>query len=234
MRLVIVRGDHRVNEIKLANALRADFRPARPEEVAARLGPPGFIGPVGAQMPILLDEAVAARRLRHRGEPSPTPTCAASSRAATSRTSASTSAPSCAGDTVNGAAIRIEPAIEVGNIFKLGTRYSEPLGASYLDESGTRAADLDGLLRLRAGARRGRRGRAVRRRARDLVAPVDRAVRRRARRARQGRERGAGVRRPALRASSQALGLETLYDDRDAGPGEKFADAELLGLPRSA
>ena len=41
-----------------------------------------------------------------------------------------------AGDTVNGAAIRIEPAIEVGNIFKLGTRYSEPLGATYLDESG--------------------------------------------------------------------------------------------------
>ena len=40
------------------------------------------------------------------------------------------------GDTINGAAIRIEPAIEVGNIFKLGTRYSLPLGARYLDESG--------------------------------------------------------------------------------------------------
>ena len=41
-----------------------------------------------------------------------------------------------AGDTVNGSVIRIEPAIEVGNIFKLGTRYSEPLGATYLDEAG--------------------------------------------------------------------------------------------------
>src|SRR5213079_996504 len=41
-----------------------------------------------------------------------------------------------AGDTVNGNPIRIEPAIEVGNIFKLGTRYSEPLDATYLDESG--------------------------------------------------------------------------------------------------
>ena len=41
-----------------------------------------------------------------------------------------------AGDTVDGHPIRIEPAIEVGNIFKLGTRYSEPLGATYLDESG--------------------------------------------------------------------------------------------------
>ncbi len=42
-----------------------------------------------------------------------------------------------AGDTVGGSAIRIEPAIEVGNIFKLGTRYSEPLGATYLDETGS-------------------------------------------------------------------------------------------------
>jgi prolyl-tRNA synthetase len=41
-----------------------------------------------------------------------------------------------AGDTVGGHPIRIEPAIEVGNIFKLGTRFSEPLGATYLDESG--------------------------------------------------------------------------------------------------
>ena len=49
---------------------------------------------------------------------------------------ASTSATVEAGDTVDGAPIRIEPAIEVGNIFKLGTRYSEPLGATYLDEAG--------------------------------------------------------------------------------------------------
>src|SRR5205085_8206173 len=41
-----------------------------------------------------------------------------------------------AGDTVHGAVVRIEPAIEVGNIFKLGVRYSEPLGAKYLDQAG--------------------------------------------------------------------------------------------------
>ena len=63
-------------------------------------------------------------------------TCAASSRAATSRSSAPTCARVEAGDTVDGSAIRIEPAIEIGNIFKLGTRYSEPLGATYLDETG--------------------------------------------------------------------------------------------------
>ena len=45
--LVLVRGDHRVNEIKLAHALGARSRPARTEEIEARIGPPGFIGPVG-------------------------------------------------------------------------------------------------------------------------------------------------------------------------------------------
>ena len=49
-----------------------------------------------------------------------------------------------AGDTVDGSPIRIEPAIEIGNIFKLGTRYSEPLGATYLDEHGKEQLDRMG------------------------------------------------------------------------------------------
>ena len=112
------------------------FRPAREEEFAERIGPAGYIGPVGADVPILLDDAVAPGAVRHRRQPRRTRTCAASSPAATSRSSAPTCARVEAGDTVDGHPIRIEPAIEVGNIFKLGTRYSEPLGATYLDESG--------------------------------------------------------------------------------------------------
>src|SRR5207248_7267760 len=57
--MVVVRGDHRVNEIKLASALGEPFRPARREEVEERVGPAGFIGPVGARVPILLDQGVA-------------------------------------------------------------------------------------------------------------------------------------------------------------------------------
>ncbi|MEA2148931.1 MAG: prolyl-tRNA synthetase, partial [Solirubrobacteraceae bacterium] len=57
--LVLVRGDHRVNEIKLANALGAPFRTAHDDEVRDRIGPPGFIGPVGADVHVLLDTAVA-------------------------------------------------------------------------------------------------------------------------------------------------------------------------------
>ena len=60
--LVLVRGDHRVNEIKLALALGAHSRPAHAEEIERTLGPPGFIGPVGlaGDIEILLDRAVVA------------------------------------------------------------------------------------------------------------------------------------------------------------------------------
>src|ERR687889_1162174 len=57
--LVMVRGDHRVNDIKLQNALGAAYRPTREEEFADRIGPAGYIGPVGTDVPILLDEGVA-------------------------------------------------------------------------------------------------------------------------------------------------------------------------------
>src|ERR671924_1741267 len=57
--LVLVRGDHRLNEIKLANALRAHARPAEAEEVREVFGTePGFIGPVGARVPVVADEAL--------------------------------------------------------------------------------------------------------------------------------------------------------------------------------
>ena len=58
MVLALVRGDHRLNEVKLANALGAGFRQATPEEIEAELGPPGFIGPVGAEVPVLKDAAI--------------------------------------------------------------------------------------------------------------------------------------------------------------------------------
>ncbi len=231
MKLVVVRGDHRVNEIKLQNALGQPFRAARDRgdraaARAARVHRPGRLAAAGA----------ARRGGRATGRTWPAPTsptriCAASSPAATSSSNASTSArwspatPSTARPSGSSA------AIEVGNIFKLGTRYSEPLGATYLDEEGAQPADLDGLLRVRPGARRGGRGRAVRRRAGDLLAAGDRAVRRRAGRARQARDAGARARRPAVRRARARRGSTTLYDDRDAGPGEKFTDAELLGCP---
>ncbi len=70
MKLVVLRGDHRVNEIKLRTALKGDFRPANADEVAQRLGPPGYIGPVGYRPADPARRRGRSRRLRHRGQPS--------------------------------------------------------------------------------------------------------------------------------------------------------------------
>src|SRR3954447_17516128 len=134
------------------------------------------------------------------------------------------------GDTVNGQAIRIEPAIEVGNIFKLGTRYSEPLGATYLDEGGKEQLIVMGSYgigpaRIAAAA--------VEQFADEhgiswprSLAPWDVEL--------------VGLGKPGSEEHGLAerlydelreAGLDVLYDDRDAGPGEKFADAELVGCP---
>ena len=158
----------------------------------------------------------ARRRARARLRARASPTSARSRRATAARWAARSA---------------IEPAIEVGNIFKLGTRYSEPLGATYLDEDGERAPDRDGQLRDRPGADRGRGGRAVRRRARDLVAARDRALRRPPGRARQARAPTSASSPSASTRSCAEAGLDVLYDDRDASPGEKFVEAELLGCP---
>jgi prolyl-tRNA synthetase len=227
--MVVVRGDHRVNEIKLRNALGAEFRPARAEEFEARIGPAGYIGPVGADVSILLDDAVApgpyvtgANRENYHlrgvepGRDFPF------KRADVRRVEP--------GDTVDGHPIRIEPAIEVGNIFKLGTRYSAPLGATYLDENGTEQLIWMGSY----GIGPARIAAATVEQFADehgiswprAIAPWDVEL--------------VGLGKPGAEEYEVAerlydelreAGLDVLYDDRASGPGEKFADAELVGCP---
>ena len=136
------------------------------------------------------------------------------------------------GDTVGGQAIRIEPAIEVGNIFKLGTRYSEPLGRDLPRRGRHGAADRHGLLRHRPRAHRRRRGRAVRRRAGDLVAAGDRAVGRPRRGARQGRTPPSAPAAEKLVRGARGGGPQrALRRPRRAGRARSSTDAELLGCP---
>jgi prolyl-tRNA synthetase len=229
--LVLVRGDHRVNEIKLQAALGKRFRPASEDEIERRLGPPGSLGPVGldGHIEIVLDDAIAPggyitganRADTHlRGvEPGRD---FAFQRADVRRVEP--------GDTVDGRPITLEPAIEVGNIFKLETRFSEALGATYLDERGAEQLIWMGSYgigpaRIAAAAieqHADEHGiswpRALAPFAVHLVAI--------------GRSGGA-ERELAERIYAQLCdaGIEVVYDDRDAGPGEKFADAELLGCP---
>jgi prolyl-tRNA synthetase len=229
MRLVMVRGDHRVNEIKLRIALGQAFRPARPDEVTDRLGPPGFIGPVGAEMPILLDQAVApGAYVTGANRPEAHLLGVEPGRDFTYETADLRTV--LAGDTVSGSVIRIEPAIEIGNIFKLGTRYSEPLGATYLDETGR--TQLVWMGSYGFGPARATAA-AVEQYADEAgiswprsIAPFDVEL------VVLGKA-GTDERQLAERLYQELLelGLQTLYDERDAGPGEKFADAELLGCP---
>jgi prolyl-tRNA synthetase len=229
MVMVVVRGDHRVNEIKLQNALGSEFRPAHPEEVAERVGPPGFIGPVGVELPVLLDRAVVPGAYV-AGANAPDAHLAGVEPGRDFAFDAVDVRTVEAGDRVNGHAIRIEPAIEVGNIFKLGTRFSEPLGATYLDEAGKEQLVWMGSYgigpaRIAAAAVEqyaDEQGIAWPR----AVAPWQVHLVGLGRAGTPEREAG-----EKLYEELRAAGIDVLYDDRDAGPGEKFADAELLGVP---
>ena len=228
--LVLVRGDHRLNEIKLRNAIGAEVRQASAEEIEAAIGPAGFIGPVGAEVPVIKDAAIDGEgyfggankpdthligiapgrdfayeehdvRTVERGDLAP-----------------------------SGEPIEIEPAIEVGNIFKLGTRYSEPLGLSYLDEQGSERPVVMGSYgigpaRVIAAAIEqyaDEQGIAWPR----ALAPFDVELVTLGKQGEPAREVADG-----LYAELREAGLEVLYDDREASAGEKFADAELLGAP---
>jgi prolyl-tRNA synthetase len=228
--LLVVRGDHRVNEIKLTNALGAPWRAAHADEIAQRLGPPGFIGPVGADAMVLLDDGVGseggyvagANEADHhlRGvEPGRD--------FAFERVDVRTVE---AGDTVAGRPITIQAAIEVGNIFQLGTRYSAPLGAMFLDEEGVQRPIVMGSYgigpaRIVAAAVEqfaDEKGISWPR----ALAPWDVEI---VALGKPGSDELAAA--EGLYRELRAIGLDVLLDDRAAGPGAKFADAELLGVP---
>ncbi len=136
MVLALVRGDHRLNELKLRRVLGADFRAAHPEEIAAELGPAGFIGPVGVELPVLKDAAIQGEGyVCGANEPDAHLIGVAPGRDFSFEEVDVRSVE--AGDIApGGGRIELERAIEVASIFKLGTRYSEALGATYLDEHG--------------------------------------------------------------------------------------------------
>ena len=230
MVLVLLRGDHRLNEIKLRNALGAGFRPAGAEEIEAELGPVGFVGPVGASVPIVKDAAI-------QGDSFVAGANEADAHLRGVRPGRDFEFEELdvrmveAGDTApGGGTIEIEPAIEVGNIFKLGTRYTEPLGATYLDEGGVERPIVMGSYGIgparivAAAIEQGADERGIVWPA--ALAPWQVQLVSLAKAGEPEREAADEV-YAALREG----GAEVLYDDRDAGPGEKLTDAELLGCP---
>ena len=229
--LAIVRGDHRVNEFKLRSVLGEGFRQATDEEIASEVGPPGFIGPVGVEVPVLLDAAVSGQDGGWVAGANKTDVHLLGVVPGRDFQFESVDIRSVEeGDLVGDDPIRLEAAIEVGNIFKLGTRYSEPLGATFLDEDGAEHPIVMGSYgigpaRIAAAA--------IEQNADEsgiawpkAIAPWEVEL------VALGK---AGS--PELEAAEtlydelRALGADVLFDDRDAGPGEQFKDAELLGCP---
>jgi prolyl-tRNA synthetase len=232
--LVLLRGDHRLNEIKLQNALGRPYRQARDEEIESLFGSAvGFTGPVGAGVRIVADSALEAVKGGYvAGGNKPDVHLRGVEIGRDFQADFVDVRTVEAGDTApGGGSIEIVPAIEIGNIFKLGTRYSEALGATYLDESGNELPIVMGSYGIgpaRVAAA------AVEQLADDAgivwpkaIAPFDVHL------VTLGKDADAPERKAtdALYEELTARGIDVIYDDRDAGPGAKFADAELLGCP---
>jgi prolyl-tRNA synthetase len=226
--LSLVRGDDRLDEAKLAAVLGGAVRPATEEEIRDTFGAdPGSIGPVGVAVDVVADEALREGQFvaganesgRHlRGveagrdyEPS---------FADIRVTREGDRCPKCGG------ALGLQTAIEVGHVFKLGTDYSIPLSATFLDEDGIEKPLIMGSY----GIGPARTMAAIVEQHHDehgiqwpaSVTPYDVHV----------------VVLPGLEQQAEELastleeaGRSVLLDDRDLRAGEKFADADLIGIP---
>ena len=226
--LALIRGDDRLEEAKLAAAFGVPLLPATDEQIKAAFGASGgSLGPVGFKgVRVIADFALqegqyvagANRDGFHLRGVGP---AATSSRFADLRLSTDTdTCPTCGGT------LRFESSIEVGHIFKLGTKYSEPLGARFLDEDGKEKPLVMGSY----GIGLGRVMAAAVEQHHDengivwprSIAPYDAHV--------VVLPGGEEIGQAAAEALS-AAGLDVLLDDRDQRAGEKFADADLIGCP---
>ncbi|HET7582434.1 MAG TPA: proline--tRNA ligase [Candidatus Limnocylindria bacterium] len=233
----IVRGDFEVNETKLFNAVKAfgGLRPATAEEIRAAGMEPGYASPIGAHdTTVVVDELVmrapnlvaggnrAGFHLRNVNAGRDfTPDVVAD----ITNAREGDPCPRC------GTPLTLRKGIEVGNIFKLGTDFTEKLNATYLAEDGSRHFVIMGSY----GIGLGRAMACIVEEHHDergivwpaAVAPypaqlVALGV---------GKDPAVGEAADDLYARLADAGVEVLYDDRDESPGVKLTDAELLGMP---
>ena len=233
--LLLVRGDHTLNEIKAAKVLDG-FRFATEPEIRTRFAAgAGSIGPVGADLPVIADRAVTALadfvcganadgfHLTgvNFGRDLPQPSRVADLR------NVVTGDPSPDGK----GRLEVCRGIEVGHIFQLGTKYADAMGATVLDENGqARAMEMGcygiGVSRIVAAAieqNNDARGIIFP----EAMAPFAVAI------VPIGLNKSAHVAEVAgrLHDALEEGGIEVLLDDRDERPGVMFADTELVGIP---
>ena len=229
--LALVRGDRQLHERKLQRAIGV-FRPAHKEEIEQITGvEAGFLGPVGIEVRIVADPSLqngcyvvgANKPHAHLRGVVPGRHFQAES-ADLTEAAPGDGCPAC------GAPLVVETVIEVGNIFKLGTKYSVPLHAMYLDEDGREKPIVMGSYGI--GPARIAAAAIEQNNDKDgivwpeALAPFQ--VHLTVVNVRDGKmaEIAEGLYQELSRA-----GLEVLYDDRDERPGVKFKDADLLGMP---
>jgi prolyl-tRNA synthetase len=239
MSMLLIRGDHQLNEVKAAKLPGLDpFRFATDKEIEARIGcRPGYIGPVGvrADVKVIADRSVAAMsdfvcganeagfHLTgvNFGRDLPEPGIIADIRNAV----AGDPSPDGKGT------LEICRGIEVGHIFQLRTKYSEAMKATFLDEAGkSQVLEMGcygiGVSRIVAAAiEQGNDEKGI---VWPLpMAPFHATI------APIGYRKNAEVKRVAdqLYDQLQAAGIDVLLDDRDERPGVMFADLELMGVP---
>jgi prolyl-tRNA synthetase len=228
----IVRGDFEVNETKLVNALGAPggIRPATVEEIKAAGMEPGYGSPIGARDTfVVIDDLVARspnlvaganREGFHYRNVNAGRDYTADVTADITNAQAGDACPNCGGQ------LTVQPAIEVGHIFKLGTFHSVALGATFLNEDGQEKPIVMGSY----GTGPARTMAAIIEQHHDeqgivwpeSVAPYDVHVV-----VLPGLEEKADE----VAAALEAAGKDVLLDDRDLRAGEKFADADLIGCP---
>ena len=227
----VVRGDMELNETKLANVIKAkELRPARDEEIEEVGAVPGYASPVGLKdVLVVVDDLVTK---------SPNLVAGANEEGFHMRNvnygrdyeavivTDIVAAEEGFGCSRCGSAMKVSRGVEVGNIFKLGTKYTEALGAYYLDKKGKSKPVVMGSY----GIGSGRLMASVAEEHHDengLIWPITITP--------------FHVHLIALRGGKEkadklfnkliATGIEVLYDDRDETPGVKFNDADLIGVP---
>jgi len=233
---VLIRGDHEINELKLKAALRSDeVQLAGEAEVqkATRV-PPGFLGPIGLKLRVIADQTIQGMRGAVTGanevdahftdvdqERDFTPSAFTDLRTA----AAGDPCPRC-----EGGKLELYRGIEVGQVFYLGKKYSEKMGATYLDPEG-REQPIEmgcygiGISRLLAAAieqnhdQNGIIWPFALAPFQTIILPINYL---------EERTRTAADR---LYNELKERGVQALLDDRDERPGVKFKDADLIGVP---
>lgn len=240
---VVIRGDLPVNEVKLSNALGGlRFRAATEAEIEAVGAVPGYASPIGLnkelgagrQLIIVADDSAVNFPNLVSGANKP--------EYHLKNTNAGRDyepdivadiALAQAGDKLSGsdAVLELQRGIEVGHCFKLGKRYSDPVGLSFLDENGKAQTPIMGSYGIGVG----RLMAAVVEQHHDeygiiwpeSIAPFDLHLVSLA----KTLQEETGQQAEALYQRLQQAGFEVLYDDRRESPGVKFADADLIGIP---